>query len=323
MIDEKEFKHFPKFTFSLLPTPLQKLENISRELGINLYCKRDDLTSFAFGGNKTRKLDYLIADAKNKGCDTLIASGAVQSNFCRLAAAAGKSVNMKVHLVLGGDESNESKGNLLIGNLFDPEILFIKSPDWNEWELFADNLQKELEHSGKMVYRLPIGGSTPVGALGYVDAFKEIMDDCRRMGISIRKIIHATSSGGTQAGLITGKELMNWSGKIIGIGVAKTDSILTDEVFSLAGRTGKLLDLKIEKKNVLIDSSFMGDAYGVKTAESTEAINYFAQLEGIMLDNVYSGKAAAAVIEYARKGIFEPGENILFLHTGGNIELFS
>jgi L-cysteate sulfo-lyase len=318
-----KIENFLKESFSILPTPFHKLENISKEFSINLYCKRDDLTGFAFGGNKTRKLDYLIADAKNKKSDTLIISGAVQSNFCRIAAAAGKVAGFDVHLVLGGNKSETITGNLLLDHLFGSTIHFVDSSEWNDWETQATRLMYELEHRGKKVYCLPIGGSTPIGTLGYVNAFNEILIDCKRMNITIDTIIHASSSSGTQAGLIVGKSIAKWKGKIIGIGVAKNQTILSEEIYNLASKTSEMLGINIDNRDVIVDDSFIGGAYGIKTQESEDAIKLFAQREGIVLDNVYTGKAAAGLIDYARGRLFKPNENILFLHTGGNVELFA
>ena len=313
---------FPQKKLSLLPTPFYKLENISHEFSANIYCKRDDLTGFGFGGNKTRKLDFLIADAINKKANTLIAVGAVQSNFCRIATAAGKVCELDVHLVLGGRLPRKPTGNLLLDHLFGTNIHSIESDDWNIWELTAQQLSKELAAKGKIVYRLPVGGSTPVGVLGYVAAFFEILDDCKRLGIKIDAIIHATSSGGTQAGLIVGKVLAGWQGRIIGMGVAKNEGQLSQEVFELANDTGKLFEISINKSDVIIDNSFMGSAYAVRTAQSDIAIKLFAQREGIILDNVYTGKAAAGLLDYAKRGLFSPNENVVFIHTGGTAEMF-
>jgi D-cysteine desulfhydrase family pyridoxal phosphate-dependent enzyme len=318
-----KIKDFPKHSFSLLPTPFYKLENISKEFSINLYCKRDDLTGFAFGGNKTRKLDYLIADAKNKKSDALIASGAVQSNFCRIAAAAGKVAGFDVHLVLGGNKSEAITGNLLLDHLFGSTIHFVDSSEWNDWETQANRLMYDLEHRGRKVYYLPVGGSTPVGALGYVNAFNEILNDCKRMNVTIDTIIHASSSGGTQAGLIVGKSIAKWNGKIIGIGAAKNQTILSEEIYNLASITGKMLGVNINSEDVNVDASYIGGGYGVKTQESEDAIKLFAEREGIVLDYVYTGKAVAGLLDYTKRGLFSAHENVLFIHTGGNVEMFA
>lgn len=314
---------FSQERFSILPTPLHKLEKISTITGYNIYCKRDDLSGFAFGGNKTRKLDFLIADAKQKGADAIIAVGAVQSNFCRLASAAGKVCGFDVHLVLGGRQPEKISGNLLLDYIFDSKIHFVDSPDWESWENEAKILEHNLIAKGKKVYFLPIGGSTPIGALGYVSAFYEILNGCESLGIEIDTIIHATSSGGTQAGLIIGKKLTNWKGKIIGIAVAKNRTILKDEIFKLALDAGSLFGVTPDLDDVIIDDSYKGEGYGLFTPECQNAINLFAQKEGIVLDRVYTGKAAAGLLDYARQKKFLPDQNILFIHTGGNVEIFS
>jgi len=319
---EKLLQQFHRTSLSLLPTPFYKLDNISSKLSLNIYCKRDDLTGFGFGGNKTRKLDFLIADALSKQTNTIIAVGSGQSNFCRMAAAAGKVYNLNVHLVLGGKEQEKPTGNLLLDYLFGPEIHFIESDDWNILNEYAISLEKDLIATGKNVYRMPVGGSTTIGALGYVDAFYEILDDCKAQNISIDTIIHASSSGGTQAGLIVGKVLSGWQGRIIGMGVAKTTTQLTDEIYNLATATGKLFDVSIERQDVIIDNQFMGSAYAARTEACTTACRMFAQMEGIILDNVYTGKAAAGLLEYARRGLFSQQENVAFIHTGGAPEIF-
>jgi L-cysteate sulfo-lyase len=318
-----KIEDFPKKSFSHLPTPFHKLENISKEYSINLYCKRDDLTGFALGGNKTRKLDYLISDAKANGTNTLIAVGAVQSNFCRIAAAAGKVTDFEVHLVLGGKKSAVVTGNLLLDHLFESTIHFVESSDWNDWETYADRLMYDLEHLGKKVYYLPVGGSTPVGTLGYVNAFNEILNDCKRMNISIDTIIHASSSGGTQAGLIVGKLIAKWNGKILGIGAAKNQTILAEEIYNLASKTGEIFGVNINNRDVIVDGSFIGGGYGVRAQESEDAIKLFAEREGIVLDHVYTGKAVAGLLDYAKRGLFSAHENVLFIHTGGNVEMFA
>jgi 1-aminocyclopropane-1-carboxylate deaminase/D-cysteine desulfhydrase-like pyridoxal-dependent ACC family enzyme len=314
---------FPLAHCSLLPTPFHRLDNISRLLEIDCWCKRDDLTGFALGGNKTRKLDYLVGDALARGCTAIVTAGAVQSNFCRMAAAAGKVHGLSVHLVLGGKLPTKPAGNLLIDQLFDADITFIDSPDWDVWETEADQLADHLTERGGRICRLPIGGSTPVGALGYADCFHEIMIDAAREGIDITRIIHATSSGGTQAGLLAGKAQSGWHGTVIGMGVAKDAGQLTGEISALAAATGKLLGVATDPRDVIVDQRAMGAAYGLHTPAADDAIRLFAGQEGIILDGVYTGKAAAGLIAMASGGEIRRGETVVFLHTGGSMELFA
>lgn len=313
-------EQFARLNMSILPTPLHRLDGISEEYSANIYCKRDDLTGFAFGGNKTRKMDFLIGDAVRKKSDTLIALGANQSNFCRIAAAAGIANGLDVHLVLKGPKPERPTGNLLMDHLFKAEIVHVDSDNWETLEERGRLLEQQLTEQGRKVYCLPLGGSTPIGGLGYVSAFFEILDDCRRLEISLDVIVHASSSGGTQAGLVVAKTLSGWPGKIIGMLV--DEQRWPDKIYNIACETGKLVGANISKKDIIVDDSYKGYSYGARTEECESAIKVFAEKEGILLDNVYSGKAASGLIDYAKRGLFNEKENILFIHTGGNIELF-
>lgn len=320
-MDKQAYRTFPKLAMSCLPTPLHKLQKISNTYGAEVYCKRDDLTGFGFGGNKTRKLDYLIADAKAKGADAIITVGSNQSNFCRIAAAAGKVNDLDVYLLLGGKEPKKPTGNLLLVHLFGAKIHHLNTDDRDYWEQAAEKLEKKLKGEGKKTYRLPFGGSVPTGVLGYVDAFFEILEDCKKLNISFEVIIHASGSGGTQAGLVVGQALTDWPGKIIGISVAEPAVKFFPFVYNLSLQTADLFKLSIKKDKIFIDDSYLGEKYGAKTEAAEQAIEIFAGQEGILLDSVYTGKAASALINYCQQGKFK-NKKILFLHTGGNIELF-
>ena len=307
---------------SLLPTPIHELPRLSEELGCRVFCKRDDLTGFGFGGNKSRKLDFLIPYAKRLGADTLLAIGANQSNFCRMVAAFGSASNMEVHLVLGGGQPRTPTGNLLVDHLLGAHVHHIDSMDWDDWALEAKELEGQLKGSGKSVFRMPVGGSTAVGALGYVNAMNEIRRDEERLGVCFEALVHASSSGGTQAGLIVGKSLYGWKGRILGMGVAKTAQRLNDEILALAEEAGQLVGAEVERDDVYVDDSFRGDRYAARTEACEEAISLFARKCGLFLDRVYTGKAAAGLIDYARKGEFSKDGAVCFLHTGGNLEIF-
>jgi len=322
-MNRKIFEKYSAAEISLLPTPLYRLNNISEMFGAEIYCKRDDLTGFAFGGNKTRKLEFLISDALNKNADTLIGIGGVQSNFCRIASAIGAAFGLEVHLVLGGSSKpKKPTANLLLDNLFGAKTYFLKSENWSDWENYAKNLCNKLSSEGKKVYYMPIGGSSPVGALGYVKAFDEIISDSKKLNINFDYIFHATASAGTQSGLIAGAAINKWKGKIIGIGVSKNKKQLSGEVFNLSREIGKSFKIEINKNNVYVDSGYMGEKYAAPTKEGKSAVELFARKEGIMLDYVYSGKAASGLIGYLKKKKIEKNAKILFLHTGGNIHLF-
>jgi D-cysteine desulfhydrase family pyridoxal phosphate-dependent enzyme len=313
---------FNKLNYSLLPTPLYKLDNLSNYLNANIYCKRDDLTGFAFGGNKTRKLDYLIKEALESGADTIVAVGAYQSNFCRIASAYGAANGLEVWLVLGGKKPKRVTANLMLDYLFGAKVKDVDSSEWNDWETEAKKLKNELVARDKHVYYMPIGGSTATGALGYIDCIKEIVDFSNMKDINFSNIFHATGSAGTQAGLVVGKTLTDWKGIINGIAITKNAKQIFNEVKVLANDTAGLFNLDIKDIDIVVDDNYIGDAYGAETEGANEAISLFAKLEGILLDNVYSGKAAAGMIDYIRKGKLKNSDNLIFIHTGGNIQLF-
>ncbi len=314
---------FPRTDISVLPTALHRLDNLSRDLGANVYCKRDDLTGFAFGGNKTRKLDYLIAEALEAGYDTLLAMGALQSNFCRMAAAAAVTRGMEAHLVLGGAKPERFTGNLLVDKLVGANIHTVDTMDWGKWAEHAEEVKEQLESQGRKVYLLPVGGSVPTGALGYIAGFAEILDDCQRTGLEFGRIFLADGSLGTHAGLLIGASLCGWPGEIVGISVAKRSAEAQAELEQLCRETLDFLGEKVELGPLVVDDGYIGECYGRPTEGGREAIDIFCRREGVFLDEVYSGKAAAGMIAYIRDGRVKPDENALFLHTGGNIELFA
>jgi D-cysteine desulfhydrase len=314
--------NIPRLNLSVLPTPIQKLEKLSSYLSCNIYCMRDDLTGFALGGNKTRKLDYLIADALAQHTDTIIAVGANQSNFCRIAAAYGKANGLEVHLVLAGKKPKKATGNLKLDHLFGAIIHHVDSEDEEIIAREARKLEQELSNKGKNVYYLPMGGSIPMGTLGYIHAFDEILIFSKNNNISFSSIILASGSGGTQAGLVLGKSISKWNGKIIGMSVGKNSNKLFDVVNNLCHETIDKFSLQIEKLDIKTEDAYTGKKYGARTKEAAEAIKLFANLEGIVLDEVYTGKAAAGLIDFANKGRFNRNDNILFIHTGGFVQLF-
>ena len=319
---QERLKPFPRLHNSLLPTPVHRLDYLSDEYGVNVYCKRDDLTGFGFGGNKTRKLDFLLPDALNLGCDTLIAIGANQSNFCRAAATYGVASGLEVHLVLGGKEPENPTGNLRLDHLLGVACHHIDSTDWDSWAHEAEKLEKQLTSQGKKVYHMPVGGSTSLGALGYVDAFSEIMADQSQLGVKFDAVIHASSSAGTQAGLVVGRAVSDWRGSIIGVSVAKPQAIQEKDVLDLAQATAAKINARADESSIIVEDGYVGEGYAIRTPGCEKAVALFAQRLGIFLDYVYTGKAAAALIDYLRKGRFDNGANVLFIHTGGNIELF-
>ncbi len=308
---------------AILPTPVHELTALSQISNCRVFCKRDDLTGFGFGGNKARKLDFLIPDALRSKCDTLIAVGANQSNFCRMVAAYGSVNDLDVHLVLGGPKPAIPTGNLMLDHMLGAQCHHVASESWDEWEAQAAALEVTLQKEGHTVYRMPVGGSTAIGALGYVAAMAEIMDDEKRLGLHFSAVVFASSSAGTQAGLVVGKSIANWPGQVLGISVAKDGRRQAQDVFNLAQATATMLGVALDSRIIDVDDSFLGPGYARNTRECEEAVNFFARKCGIFLDYVYTGKAAAALIQYLKAGRFKSGSSILFLHTGGNTELFA
>ena len=319
---EKKLGEFRKFPLSLVPTPCHRLNSLSDTYGVEIYCKRDDLTGFGMGGNKSRKLELLIGEALKNGCDTVVTSGGIQSNFCRLTAAAGAAAGMSVSLVLGGKKPPKPTGNLVLDNLLGAHIRYVDSPDWNKWESESEKLTGELNKQGKKVFRIPIGGSVPVGVVGYITALLEIINDERRLGVTFNQIIHATGSGGTQAGLVVGKDMTGWPGTINGISVAMARDGIEKMIFKLASETAGILGGKMERESIKLDDGYIGPGYAVPTPEGERAIETFARREGIFLDHVYTGKAASALLNWLEQGKLS-GQTVLFLHTGGHPELFA
>ncbi len=308
---------------AVLPTPVHELSVLSEMSGCRVFCKRDDLTGFGFGGNKARKLDFLIAEASHTGCDTLVAVGANQSNFCRMVSAYGSANGMDVHLVLGGKKPNVPTGNLRLDHMLGATCHHVDSQNWNAWEATAATLETDLRQQGRTVYRMPVGGSTVTGALGYVAGMSEILDDESRLGLSFDAIVVTSSSAGTQAGLVVGKAIGNWPGQILGISVAQDSASLQQDVFDLAQATAERLQCSVDIEDVQVDDAFLGEGYACRTSACDEAVALFARTCGIFLDYVYTGKGAAGLLHYLRTDRFDPGSSILFLHTGGAVELLA
>jgi D-cysteine desulfhydrase family pyridoxal phosphate-dependent enzyme len=309
----------PRIKFTQLPTPVEALPRLTAELGgPQILVKRDDLTGLAFGGNKTRKLEYLLAEAKSHGAQTIITTGAVQSNHCRQTAAACARLNFDCILVLSGEKPPSATGNLMLDLLFNAKVIWTTHQDRDQ--VLEQTYQKAWE-LGQRPYVIPYGGSNTIGATAYVFAMKELLDQ----NYQPDWIIIASSSGGTQAGLVTGAGLFGFKGKVLGISVDETEADLQTRVASLASATADTLGEKIIflPQDILVSADYLGGGYGVMGAPEFESIRLFARLEGLLLDPVYTGRAAAGLIDLIQKGYFKPEESVLFWHTGGTPALFS
>jgi len=322
----KCIKDIPVLAMSLLPTPVQRLNNMGARLGTDLYCKRDDLTAFAFGGNKTRKLDYLLSDAIASGYDSLISFGALQSNWCRMTSTAGRVNGLDVFLVLAGTEPDKYTANLMLDKMAGANITFIDSTDREDILEEVNRKTLKLKELGRRPYYMPVGGSVARGSLGYIRAMAEILEYSEASGNDFADIILASGSAGTQAGLIAGQLISGWGGRITGMAVSRDKAAQQQRVFQIAKDSLDLIDYGYDEESVRslihIDDDYLGGGYRMITPDCRSAIDDFAHYEGIFLDGVYTGKAAAGLIDYAGRGLFPEGRKVLFIHTGGNIQLF-
>lgn len=302
------------------PTPIHSLPALSKMLGCRIYCKRDDLTGFGFGGNKVRKLEYLLSDVARSDADCIVTCGSNQSNWCCMASVAGAVLGMDVYLVLGGAVPAAATGNLRLERIVGAQGIHIDTTEDSVLEQASVDLAHSLTADGRKPYRMIMGGSTPLGSLGYVDGLREVMLYERHADTRFSRIFHASGSGGTQAGLIAGKLLLGWAGTIVGVATSRSSEEQHERVTSILRQM--LTAETLNTTAVTVDDAFMGAGYRHKTDACTEAIEIFARLEGLFLDEVYTGKAAAALIDYGRRGKFAREENVLFLHTGGSAQLF-
>jgi len=309
----------PRLRFAALPTPVEPLPRLSAELkGPIVLAKRDDLTGLAFGGNKARKLEFVMAEAQAHGTRTLITTGAAQSNHCRQTAALAARLGIDCILVLSGDSPPQPTGNLLLNRLFGAQIVWTGD---QERQTVLRQTFEEAWSKGRRPYLIPLGASTPLGALGFEAAFREIL----QQSVEVDWIVLASSSGGTQAGLALGARRAGWPGKVLGISVDQPAPFLQSKVASLATAAAERLDLSLrfDPEDILVNAGYFGAGYGVMGQPEREAVNLFARLEGLLLDPVYTAKAAAGLCDLARKGCFKPGQRILFWHTGGTPALFA
>lgn len=315
----------PRVRFAALPTPVEPLPRLSQALSAEtggnaprLFVKRDDLTGLAFGGNKTRKLEFVLAEAQANGARTLITVGAAQSNHCRQTAALAARVGLDCILVLSGTPEDAPSGNLLLDALFGAEIV------WTSREERETVLQQTFDAAwtaGRRPYLIPLGASDALGALAYEAAFQEFYSQ----DVPVDCIVVASSSGGTQAGLALGARRTGWSGRVLGISIDEPAEKLQRVVAGYANLAAERLNapVRLLPEDILVNTDYLGKGYGIVGDSEREAVRMFARLEGLLLDPVYTGRAAAGMIDLIRKGYFQPGAGILFWHTGGGPALFS
>jgi D-cysteine desulfhydrase len=314
-----------RFSLAQLPTPIEKLKSLSQELGgPELLIKRDDQTGLALGGNKTRKLEFLVGQALEQGADTLVTAGAAQSNHCRQTAAAAARAGLGCELLLNGTRPELPNGNLLLDELLGARIHWVQR---SEREAKLSEIADELRKQGSRPYVIPVGGSNGVGATGYVLAMMELAEQLNRLNQRVDHVVFASSSGGTQAGVVVGAKVTGFDGKLHGVRIDKDDegAIYERELAEIANETAKYVDFDAQftASDFNVEYDYLGGGYGVVGDLEREAIRLLASREGIVVDPVYTGRAMGALLDLIRKRAFRLGETVLFWHTGGAPALFA
>jgi D-cysteine desulfhydrase len=313
-------KEIPRLHFAHLPTPIEELPRLTEAFGGPLLVvKRDDQTGLAFGGNKTRKLEFLLAEAREQGARMLISAGAMQSNHCRQTAAAAARFGFECTLVLTGERPAQASANFLLDRMFGAQIVTVEDRAYRD-QILQETFDKAAE-DGKNPYLVPYGGSSSTGALGYAFALKELIDQ----QVQVDWIVFGTSSGGTHAGLVLGQRAFGFKGKVLGISIDESKEWLQEHVSALATLSSEKIGerIKFAPADVLANADYCRAGYGVLTDAEREALDLFAKKEGLLLDPVYTGRAAAGMMDLIRKGFFKKSETVLFWHTGGQPALFA
>ena len=319
---------FPRVRITHGPTALEFMPRLTEALGgPNIYIKRDDCTGLGTGGNKTRKLEFLMADAVKHGADTIITQGATQSNHARQTVAIAAKMGMQCEILLedrtgSKDEAYKQSGNVFLDHLYGAHVT--ERPGGTDMAAAMNEVADALRAQGRKPYIIPGGGSNPIGALGYVVCALELTDQFNHLGLNVDCVVHATGSAGTQAGLVAGFEGTRSQITVLGIGVRAPKEAQESNVFNLAVKTAELLGVpgSVKRESVMANCDYVGGGYGVPTPGMVEAVTMLARLEGILLDPVYSGKGMAGLIDLCRKGHFKKGQNVVFLHTGGAVALY-
>jgi D-cysteine desulfhydrase family pyridoxal phosphate-dependent enzyme len=311
--------NIPRVKLAHLPTRIEFLPRVTAALGgPKIYCKRDDQTGLGFGGNKTRKLEFLLAEAEAVNARSLVSVGAIQSNHCRQVAALAAKFGYGCILVLSGDEPELATGNLLLDQLFRAEIVWATRE--NRLQVLDETI-RQAQENGRKPYKIPYGGSSATGMMGYVGAMRELAAETDKFDW----IVTASSSGGTQAGMVLGALTTGFAGKILGICIEGSAQELAETVMSLVREGATLIGEKIDISSeiLLVNDHYIGGGYGVMDKPEIEAIKLFASYEGLLLDPVYTGRAAAGMIDLVRNGFFRKEDKVLFWHTGGTPALFA
>ncbi len=316
--------HLPRVSLAHLPTPLEFMPALTKTLGgPRLFIKRDDCTGLATGGNKTRKLEFLIGDARAKGSDALITEGGLQSNHCRQAAAAAVKAGMRCVLVLSRAPNAEVTGNLLLYQILGAEVVLVEAGA--DRKPVMEQVARDLRAGGRTPYIIPTGGSNGVGALGYVNALHEMETQANAMGIAVDAVVFASGSGGTHGGLVAGAKLLHSNARLIGISDGEPRDELVEMVLRVAREAVQVLGapLSFSADEIVVHDEYSREGYGVPNAAMVEAVRLVARTEGILLDPVYTGKAMAGLIDLVQQGLFAKDQSVVFIHTGGVPALFA
>ncbi|KRM73329.1 D-cysteine desulfhydrase family protein [Secundilactobacillus collinoides] len=331
-----EYNKLPKFELGFFPTPVHKLDRLSNQLGVNLYLKRDDLTGpNLFGGNKIRKLEYLVGDALKQGADTLITFGATQSNHAMETAVAARKAGLDVILYLETitpNKAGDDRANILVDKILGAKIHYVSMADRTEAQADAFAMEEakqeaaELAKTGHKAYIIPVGGATPIGSTGFALGFKELIDQLP--DVAVDYIVQGSGTGGTAAGLIAGAKAFSRPDhptEILSINVSPKPEEHYQKVVNIANDALDLLGLEqnVSLADTHFDQSYFGDGYEIPSESGSAAIQLLARTEGILTDPVYTGKAFAGLLDYVKTGKIKPGSNVVFWHTGGVSALFA
>ncbi|KZL92593.1 D-cysteine desulfhydrase family protein [Clostridium magnum] len=315
-----------KINIANLPTRIEKLEKLSEKLGgPNIYIKRDDQTGMETSGNKVRKLEFSVKEAIDRGCDTLITCGGIQSNHCRATAAIAAKLSLKSCLVLKGSSDEEVDGNLFLDKLLGAEIHFITPEEYKNRRMeIMKEIKSSMEEKGFKPYIIPEGASNGIGGFGYYKTMEEIIDQEKELGVHFDGIVVATGSGGTYSGLLLASKILNHSGRIYGVNVCDDEEYFKSKIHEILNESINYLniDLSFSKDEIHIMDGYVGKGYALSRKEELEFISDFAKMEGIVVDPVYTGKAMYGLTEEIKKGSFSECKNLLFIHTGGIFGIF-
>jgi len=331
-LDKRMSDNFKRLPIAHIPTPLEYMKRLSDKLGgPRIFMKRDDQTGLAFGGNKTRKLEFILADAIEKKCDSIITWGGVQSNWCRQTVAGAKMFGLKPILVLSkkDDAPPSYDGNLLLDAIMGADIRFVE-PGEDRGKI-AEKVTEEVKEKGQIPYVVSVGGShvgysmtEPLGAMSYTKAFLEIYSEAQKRRMKISHIVHATGSGGTQGGLCTGALVVDPRIKIVGISIGGDKASGQSSIVKISNKIAETLGLgiSIHPEEVIVFDDYVGDGYGILNQATVDAILLLARAEGILLDPVYTGKAMSGLIDLIKNRTFKKSDHVVFIHTGGTPALF-